>query len=145
MSHIENTGQLRQREPRIRDKAHLGRVAKLPCIACAVRGRRTWPVEVAHVKIGYPEAGWRAFGHSEKSHDWRTVPLCPRDHREGPAAQHGNRGGDERAYWERLGVYPPEFCQALVDAFALGKSGAEVVDNFAQRARRNCAAPGSMP
>lgn len=136
MSQIDSFGGLRQREPRVRDKVHLGKVGKLPCICCAVRGVRTHPVERAHVKVGYPEDGWRAFGHSEKSHDWRTLPLCARCHREGPGAQHGNRGGDERAFWERLGIHPPAVCQALVEAFARGETGFKVVEAFAASARK---------
>lgn len=135
MSRIAGGSDLRQREPRICDTAHLRRIRKLPCIACAVRGVRTWPVEAAHVKVGYPEAGWRAFGHSERSHDSRALPLCAADHRTGLAAQHGNHGGDERAYWERLGIFPPAICQALVDAFAAGQPGIEVIQRFAAAAR----------
>lgn len=117
MSRIDSGGQVRQREPRIRDKAYLRYIALLPCVACMCRGRAYHPVEVCHVKVGFPLSGWRAFGHSEKSHDRRAVPLCARDHREGPAAQHANLGGDERAYWERLGIYPPTFCAALAEAY----------------------------
>lgn len=87
MSRVAFHGVVRQREPRVRDKAYLGWVARLPCVACAVRGILRRPVEVAHVKCGYPKAGWREFGVSEKAHDARTVPLCPTCHREGPPVQ----------------------------------------------------------
>jgi hypothetical protein len=127
MSRIAPQGEIRQREPRIRDKAFLGFVAKLPCVACACRGRLTWPVEVAHIKIGLAAAGWRAFGHSERAHDRRTAPLCTVCHRTGPAAQHANLGGNEADWWERLGIYPPAFCQALADAFEAGYTGRTVI------------------
>lgn len=123
----------------MRDREHLAKVAKLPCVICAVQGRRTWPVEVAHCKVGYPEAGWRAFGHSEKSHDHRTTPICSTHHRTGPDAQHRNPFGDEKAWWAHFGIYPPDFCAALVEAFSLGKTGREVVEKFAASARRTCA------
>jgi hypothetical protein len=84
------------------------------------------------VKVGFPEAGWRAFGHAEKSHDRRAVPLDPNCHRLGPIAQHANLGGDERTYWERLGVYPPTFCAALVEAYEAGTDGAAVVRRAAR-------------
>ncbi len=129
----------------MRDKAYLGWVAKLPCISCAVRGVRRYEVHVAHCKIGYPEAGWRAFGHSEKSHDARVTPLCPSCHQTGPNAQHRNVGGDERAWWEALNIYPPDFCAALVTAYERKESGDRVVENFARVARSACKPPGSMP
>lgn len=138
MSRIASSGLVRQREPRTRNKAFLGFVSGLSCVACACRGSMRRPVEVAHVKISYPEAGWRAFGHSERAHDWRTVPLCSYDHRTGPNAQHQNRGGDERAWWERLGIYPPTFCAALVAAFEAGESGDKVVRQAAQGAFCYC-------
>lgn len=136
MSRIAPMSAVRQREPRVRDKAYLGFVAKLPCIACAVRGVRTWPVEVAHIKCGVPEAGWRAFGASEKSHDARTAPLCRTCHREGPNAQHANRGGSERDWWNSLGIFPPDFCDALRQAYDAGEDGRSVVAEFARSARR---------
>lgn len=139
MSRIEHSGALRQREPRIRDKPYLGWVKDLPCIACAVRGVIRRGVEAAHCKIGFPDDGWRAFGHAEKSHDWRATPLCTAHHREGEHAQHNNRGGDERAYWERLEVHPPEFCAALYAAFQAGDNGDAVVHKFAAAARAKLA------
>lgn len=137
MSIVRNDRPLRQREPRVRDKSYLGWVSKLPCISCMTRGTTRFGVHCAHVKISYPEAGWRAFGHSEKSHDRRAVGLCPGCHVHGPNAQHQNRGGDERIWWERLGVYPPDFCQALSDAFDAGEDGARVVRRFAIDAMRH--------
>lgn len=135
MSRIASAGGSRQREPRVRDRAHLGKVARLPCVACLVRGSVVRPVEVAHVKIGYPEEGWRAFGHSEKAHDWRTAPLCSSCHRTGPGGQHQNAGGDERSWWEQLGIFPPAFCEALVGAFSRGEDGLKVCRAFAVDAR----------
>lgn len=131
---------LRQRDPRVRDKAHLGKVARLPCLACLIRrGAVVRPVEVCHIKIGYPEAGWRAFGHAEKAHDWRTIGMCRNCHREGANAQHQNRGGDERWFWAQLAIYPPDLCAALVDAFAAGATGESVLLRFADKARAEIA------
>lgn len=118
----------------------MGKVARLPCIICLINGRRGVPAEVAHIKVGFPEAGWRAFGHAERAHDWRTAPICSVHHRTGSDAQHRNPWGDERAWWAYWGIYPPEFCAALVEAFARGDSGARVVEDFAERARRACQA-----
>lgn len=119
---------LRQREPRVRDKKYLEWLHQgIRCVSCAIHGRRRSSEHAAHIKIGFPEAGWRAFGHSEKSHDRRAVPLCVFCHMYGPHAQHSNRGGDERAWWERLGVYPPAFCAALNEAFDTGGEPDEVI------------------
>lgn len=138
MSQIENNSPLRQREPRIRNRAYLAWVSKLPCVNCLSRcGALRFGVHCAHIKIGYPEAGWRAFGHSEKSHDERAVGLCPSCH----MRQHSNAGGDERWFWESMGIYPPALCQALVEAFARGESGRKVVEKFAAEARRTCVRP----
>jgi len=130
MSRIESFGGLRQREPRVRDKAYLGRVAQLPCVACFVRrGALVRPVHVAHIRTGFiAEPGWRAVGAGERPSDARTAPLCPRCHM---IDQHGQ---NERRFWRGLGVYPPAFCQALGEAFAAGSPGAEVVLQAAQGA-----------
>lgn len=130
MSRIASSGATRQREPRVRDKAFLGFVAQLPCVSCICRGlpQRT-RTEVAHVKCGFPEAGWRAFGHSERSDDRKTVSLCVECHRTGPAAQHANLGGDERHFWRKLAVYPPALCAALVEAYEQQESGERVIHN----------------
>ena len=127
MSRIASSGQVRQREPRVRDKKYLGFVARLACVSCACRGIKRWPVEVCHVKVGFPEAGWRAFGHAERAHDRRTVPLDSECHRTGPRAQHANLGGDERHFWMQLGIYPPTFCRALSDAYDAGEPGSAVI------------------
>lgn len=118
---------LRQRDPRVRDKTHLGKVARLPCLPCLIRrGARVWPVHVAHIRCGFPEEeGWRPVGAAEKPHDFRTAPLCPNCHLYAVDGQHP--AGDERGWWEQLGVYPPEFCRALVEAFAAGLSGENVI------------------
>lgn len=143
MSRVAAFGEVRQREPRVRDKRHLGLVAKLPCIACLVRrGIQMRPVHVAHCRASYPEPGWRQVGAGEKPSDTRTTPLCPSCHLTGKAAQHGM---NEAEFWRRLGIYPPEFCAALVAAFAAGQTGERVVQEFAARGRMTCALGGRMP
>lgn len=130
MSRIVSSGSVRQREPRVRDKLFLGFVAGLPCVSCICRGlQQRTRTEVAHVKASFPEAGWRAFGHSERAHDRRTVPLCSECHRTGPRAQHANLGGDERHFWEDLAVYPPALCEALVDAYETHGDGLRIIHN----------------
>lgn len=140
MSRIEAFGGSRQRDPRIRDREHLGKVARLPCVACWVRGGMVVkPVHVAHIRCGYPEAeGWRPVGMAEKPHDWRSAPLCVRCHLDGAQAQHR---ANERLWWESLGVYPPAFCQALRDAFAAGESGDKIIREASRGKFRACTSP----
>lgn len=138
MSRITTSGAVRQRDPRQRDRPYLEWIGQLPCVAClARRGSMRWGVQRAHVKIGYPEDGWRAFGHAEKAHDWRTVPLCADCHQHGFDAQHRNVGGDERDWWERLGVHPPALCDALRNAYEQKRSGVEIIRKFAYESHRS--------
>ena len=74
---------------RERDRNHLRFVASQPCLLCG----RT-PSDAHHIK--YAEA--RAM--SRKVSDKFTVPVCRLHHRE------LHRRGDERAWWEALGVDP---------------------------------------
>jgi hypothetical protein len=133
VSQIAPAGELRQREPRIRDKAHLAFVAKLFCVGCYCRGGfKTWPVHVAHVRIGFVgEPGWREVGKAEKPSDARTAPLCRICHLDGPRAQH--RVGEEW-FWRDLNVYPPAFCRALVEARVRGRKGNDVIRAASQGA-----------
>lgn len=132
MSLVPNDRPLRQREPRVRDKAHLGFVAKLPCLGCMCKGRgERWPVEVCHIRIGFPEAGWREFGRSERPHDQRTYPGCPWCHRLDKDAQHNT---NERDWFEGIGVYPPALVAALREAFETGADGRAVIRRAANGA-----------
>jgi ERF superfamily len=74
---------------RERDRNHLRFVASQPCLLCG----RT-PSDAHHIK--YAEA--RAIGR--KVSDKFTVPVCRLHHRE------LHRRGNERAWWETLGVDP---------------------------------------
>lgn len=99
-----------QREPREHDKTYLAFVRRQACMICAT----TRAVEAAHVRAGYPEAGWRPTGMQEKPHDRRTLPLCREHHREGPKAQHA---ANERRWWEAHGIYPPQACERLQQVY----------------------------
>lgn len=124
------------RTPRERDQPYMGWVAKLPCIGClARRGVLVRGVQVAHCRAAYPEEGifWRSVGKQEKPHDRRTTPLCPDCHLNGRNAQHRM---NEELWWDELGVYPPEFCAALIKAYDTGQGGFAVVAHFAALAKR---------
>jgi hypothetical protein len=64
-------------------RAHMGRVAQLPCLVCGA-----WPVEVHHE--GTPRS------------DMRCLPLCPQHHRQeyGPGAYHYSK----RAFYAEHGT-----------------------------------------
>jgi ERF superfamily len=75
-------------EPRrVRNKVHLRRVAKQPCLIC---GRR--PCDAHHLRFAQPR------GLGLKVSDEFAVPLCRGHHRE------VHRAGDEARWWTTTGV-----------------------------------------
>ncbi len=56
------------------EKAHMGRVAALGCIACRVKGFYGTPAEIHHLRSGQ--------GAKRASH-YETLPLCHIHHRTG--------------------------------------------------------------
>lgn len=99
---------------RVRDNPYLAYLRRQPCEACGTTQR----IEAAHIRSGYAEAGWSPTGMQVKPSDFRALSLCALCHREGPNAQHR---GNERAFWERLGIYPPERCAEVYADFEAGR------------------------
>jgi len=60
------------------EKAHMGRVAQLPCCLCGVHG-----VEVHHLREGQ--------GMSQRADNFLTIPLCPSCHRDNMLGIHGQK------------------------------------------------------
>ena len=87
------------KEGRVRDRAHMARLAGL---ACSVPGCKTRSIQVHHLTCG-PEAKARGL----KAGDCWTVPVCVRHHGE----LHGR--GDEREWWAALGIDPIALAGAL--------------------------------
>jgi len=84
-------------EPRrYRNKEHLRLVAQQPCLVC---GRK--PSDPHHLRFMQP----RALGR--KVSDEFAVPLCRTHHREAHCA------GDERAWWEQVGIDPVNVAREL--------------------------------
>jgi hypothetical protein len=81
---------------RIRDREHVKSVAKQPCLIC---GRL--PADAHHLRF----AQSRALGC--KVSDEFTVPLCRGHHRE------AHRGGDEVAWWKKMGIDPLSAARTL--------------------------------
>jgi hypothetical protein len=106
---------LRQREPRVEDKAFLAFVRARGCCvpACGAPPRS----HAAHVRMACPERGKRETGKGERPSDCWAVPLCHDCHQDGPAAQHK---GAEAAFWRRVGVDPFALAVKLYDEFLDG-------------------------
>lgn len=97
---------LRQREPRQVDSAHLRFVRTQPC--CLPYCKRE--AEPAHLRMDNLAIGKELTGKGEKPHDRFTVPLCPYHHRTGIDCQHAS---NEREWWERTGLNPWAIAAAL--------------------------------
>lgn len=59
------------------ERAHMGKVASLPCACCGADG-----VHVHHIREGQ--------GMSQRASNFLTIPLCPECHT-GPNGIHGNK------------------------------------------------------
>lgn len=59
------------------DKAHMSRVAELPCACCGAEG-----VQVHHIREGQ--------GMAQRASNFLTIPTCPACH-VGPKGIHGDR------------------------------------------------------
>lgn len=81
---------------RIRDRDHIRRIIKQPCLIC---GRR--PSDPHHLRF----AQSRALGR--KVSDEFTVPLCRGHHSE------LHRRGDEATWWQKIGIDPFPAARAL--------------------------------
>ena len=81
-------------------KAHMARVAQLPCVICGKQG----PSEVHHCISGrYSQ---------RKASDFHTIPLCYADHR-GPDGIHANK-----AAWEARNGLDTDFLPVVADMLA---------------------------
>ena len=98
-----------QREPRERNNAYLQFIRRQPCQSCGATQR----IHAAHVRSGYPEAGWRPTGMQEKPSDFRTLPLCVDCHIDG-------RTPSTRAMSESGG--PSEACTRRICARGSGSN-----------------------
>lgn len=95
---------VRQRQPRIEDPAHLAYVRTLPCLICG----SPW-TEAAHIRAASLPHGKRYTGKAEKPSDCWAVPLCSHHHRE----QHST---SELAWWASYGLDPFVIAIALYAA-----------------------------
>lgn len=128
---------LRHRDPRERDRAYLGWVARLPCLACMVHGTVNWGVQVAHVRAASLEHDKRYTGKGEKPSDRWVLPLCQPHHtgdrRRAPVAQHDM---DELEFWALFGIEPFSLCIELRACFERGGVGVTIISKAAAAGRR---------
>lgn len=99
---------LRQREPRIRDSAHLAFVRAAGCVVCPKGVNR--PAEAAHIRMARDAIGKPPTGMQEKPGDNWTCGLCAYHHRTGILAQHKISEAD---FWKLHGRNPFEIAASL--------------------------------
>ena len=102
--------ELRQKEPRIRDKKRLEWLRTQPCVICKASN-----TEAAHIRTGSINHDKRETGMAEKPSDIWTVSLCNAHHREQHAA------GNELAWWASKGLDPFLTAIAQRSPFKVGK------------------------
>jgi hypothetical protein len=90
---------LRQREPRVEERAFLAFLRGQRCCACSAPPR----VEAAHLRGACPARGKRETGAGEKPSDRWAVPLCADCHRNGTYALHRV---SEAWFFDNAGVDP---------------------------------------
>lgn len=130
---------LRQRQPRVKDRAYLGWVAQLPCVPTLImEGRQHLGVQVCHLKMPSIEHGKRHVGGQEKPSDIWVLPMRPYYHMDSMAG--GGRMSQhqigEPAFYDMLGINPFDLCLALRAAYETGLSGHVVIARFCAAARK---------
>jgi hypothetical protein len=115
---------LRQKEPRLRDAAHLAFVRASGCCVCPKGVNR--PIEAAHVRMACITIGKRETGLAEKPGDQWTVGLCDYHHRTGILAQHKI---SEVQFWKNHGRNPFEIAMQLWNASGGAARAAERAEN----------------
>ena len=107
--------ELRQRQPRITDKAFLAFVRQQRCCVCSAPP----PVQAAHIRYSDAAHGHINPGMGGRSNDSESLPLCAKCHLDDRDAQHK---GSERRFWERAGIDPFVLAANLYNRFKSEKS-----------------------
>jgi hypothetical protein len=95
----------RSKRPRQTNEMHLKFIRTLPCLICGTRKT----IQAAHIRSGSPGYGKRRTGIGEKSGDHWTLPICAEHHG-------GQHAGNEKEFWEHLGIDPFAIALALFAA-----------------------------
>lgn len=71
------------------ERKHMGAVAALGCIVCKNNGFEDSPAQVHHLR--------HQIGAGARSSHFRTIPLCPHHHLDGPYGEAFHKG---KQAWE---------------------------------------------
>lgn len=83
------------RDPRKHDEKHLEFIRTLSCLVCL----DNTATESCHIRFSDSRAAKVNPGVGQKPHDYWTVPLCGKHHRE----QHGQ---NEQEFWDQAMIDP---------------------------------------
>jgi hypothetical protein len=100
------------------DDKHLKFIRGLPCAVCL----DNTSTEAAHINYTERKVA-RINAKAMKAHDWFTVPLCGRCHRE----QHG---GNERAWWNGKQIDPNYLALALYQISGDQEAGETIIHSW---------------
>lgn len=93
---------MRFRQPRIEDGKHLAFIRQCPCLVCL----DNTATEACHIRFTDRRAAKDNPGVGQKPHDFWTVPLCGKHHRE----QHSM---NEERFWDGAMIDPLFVAMAL--------------------------------
>lgn len=112
---------VRQRQPRLTDKAYLKWIRQLPCVITGQYG-----VDAAHLRAGSLRYGKPQAGKGEKPNDQWTLPLSRPEH----TKQHSK---NELVYWSETGINPFELCMELHAHYMADRDDVEGAVSIIQR------------
>lgn len=114
-----------QRQPRERDPGYLAFLRRLPCIAGLLGdGDCEGATQAAHLRFSDHKQGRTNPGLQSKPSDRHATPLCAGHH------LRDQHAGEERAFWNRLGIDPGDLSNALYAAYLAGEDGAAAMRRF---------------
>jgi hypothetical protein len=90
---------------RIRDKAHMDRVASMGCILCKHLNLGATPAQIHHIREGQ--------GMSQRASNFLVVPLCP-EHHQGNSGVHGL---GERGFYTRYKLSELDLLAMTIEQF----------------------------
>lgn len=114
-----------QRQPRERDPGYLAFLRRLPCIAGLLGdGDCEGATQAAHLRFSDHKQGRTNPGLQSKPSDRHATPLCAGHH------LRDQHAGEERAFWNRLGIDPGDLSNALYAAYLNDGDGSKVLQRF---------------
>ncbi|MFN3247730.1 hypothetical protein [Roseibium album] len=110
-------------QKRITDEAHLAFIRKLPSIISEES-----PCEACHVRYADPDHRKRKTPKGRKPDDCWVVPMTPEEHR----CQHG---GNEKNFWEHIGIDPLEIARRLYSVSGDIEAGRKIIMDAKRNAK----------